>query len=446
MPSQTQVAVAIALMVLVTGVAFLVAAGIVIVRRARGHAVGPRLAAGLAFLGAVALGTMFLFMSGELALVWPIPVLGLIATLNSWRQRRWVQAAAVVVGFALPWTMLWGYYLGLLLFRGVNFESDDTWRGFLVGLVPVVIGLFVAARGDPPAPAPSTAASAGQPGSRSFGNIAVAILEPGSIGPISVPSLAALLALVGVSTGVLLIATFFGPGGPLAVVQRGGPGIAVIVLSGMLASVAATEAYLRAMPARSRRAFEAFSWFGEQELANVRQQTGRGMPTTRGGAERWLRSRPERLEEAWIRAELLSVVGRHAEAHDLAARIPAVTAEDRALRAATQDVVDFMAGGDGDIDGLRAAVAEIDPDDTEARLRGEVMIAASVTRNRMADGRTSPGDAIDPLLDARDRLGARADGQLGRALRRKLLAVFLASSLFLSLLMQWFYGGLGAAS
>jgi hypothetical protein len=47
----------------------------------------------------------------------------------------------------------------------------------------------------------------------------------------------------------------------------------------------------------------------------------------------------------------------------------------------------------------------------------------------MADGRAAAGDAAQPLLDVRPRLGRRADGQVGRALRRRLFPVLLVVSL-----------------
>ena len=47
----------------------------------------------------------------------------------------------------------------------------------------------------------------------------------------------------------------------------------------------------------------------------------------------------------------------------------------------------------------------------------------------MGDGRTEAGDAAQPLIDVRERLGRRADGQVGRALRKRILPIFLAMAL-----------------
>jgi len=145
-------------------------------------------------------------------------------------------------------------------------------------------------------------------------------------------------------------------------------------------------------------------------------------------------------------ARLKFAAGRNDEARALIERMPAATPEERVELAATRDMVEFYAGGADDLEGIRAAVAELEPADGDARLRGEVMIASSITRRRMADGRAAPGDAIDPLIAVRERLGRRADGQLGRALRRRLLAVFLASSLIFGLLFELVGGGFGIRS
>jgi hypothetical protein len=77
---------------------------------------------------------------------------------------------------------------------------------------------------------------------------------------------------------------------------------------------------------------------------------------------------------------------------------------------------------------MNAAAADLLPSDGDERMRAEVSIATAKVRRRMADGRATPGDAVDPLLEVRERLGARADGQVGRAIRRRLFLVWLAAS------------------
>lgn len=81
---------------------------------------------------------------------------------------------------------------------------------------------------------------------------------------------------------------------------------------------------------------------------------------------------------------------------------------------------------------MHESAREILPPDGDERLRAEVTIAVAEVRRRMADGRTDAGDAAVPLVEVRDRLGSRADGQVGRALRWRLLPQLLIVSLILT--------------
>jgi hypothetical protein len=218
------------------------------------------------------------------------------------------------------------------------------------------------------------------------------------------------------------------PASASVIVRVGLPAIAVAIVG--------TEAYIRAIPSRSRRAFEAFSWLGEWEIANVRAVTGGGVPTAKSGAVRWLASRPERLEEAAFRVEVLLFAERIDEARALLDRVPADTGYARFVLAALRDLVDWRAGGDGDLAGMEATAAELLPPDGDDRLRAEVVIATARVRRRMADGRATAGDAVEPLLEVRERLGDRADGQVGRALRPRLWPMLLVMSLLFEVALE----------
>jgi hypothetical protein len=90
---------------------------------------------------------------------------------------------------------------------------------------------------------------------------------------------------------------------------------------------------------------------------------------------------------------------------------------------------------------MEAAGEAILPRDSDDRLRAEVTVAVARVRRRMADG---TGDAVEPLLQARERLGPRADGQVGRALRPRLIPVLLVSSVLFGL-VSVALGALGGA-
>ena len=199
----------------------------------------------------------------------------------------------------------------------------------------------------------------------------------------------------------------------------------VVVLAGV-AAIVGTEAYIRAMTTRSRRAFEAFSWLGEWELARAKAAVG-SLPLSREAAVAWLAAHPMgpilRPNELPVRIEIELLAGRHDQARALLARLPNESPWERFERAALADFVDWRAGGPGDVASREAAARDLEPPDGDERLRAEVTIAVARVRRLMADGRAEAGDAAAPLVEVRDLLGSRADGQVGRALRRRLIPV-----------------------
>jgi hypothetical protein len=417
----------LAVLTIVLPAIFLVVVLVAAVRRRRGEAIGPRLAGTLALTGGLSLGT-FLLIGSDLVVDAPIIVAALLLLVGQWRRGHRVLAGLLLGGTALPWAILWGIYAIATLLRLEDFEPVSTWLGFGLGAVPAVIGLAIVLRGDPAPAAPDPAAPAGRPGSRSFGSIAAAIREPGLIGPFGMPELAVLVTIV-ISW---LVIPFLLPSGLPAPVP--------VVVSVVVGALVATEAYIRAMPARSRRAFEAFSWLGEAELAEVRRLTGGGVPSTARGASRWLASHPARPADAWFRVEVMLLAGRAEEARALADAMAIGTPEERFQRAATRDLADWRAGGEGNLAEMEAAAAELEPPDGDERLRAEVAIATARVRRRMADGRSAPGDALEPLLEVRERLGRRADGQVGRAFRRRMLPLLLAVGLVVGVVFRLLSG------
>ncbi len=141
---------------------------------------------------------------------------------------------------------------------------------------------------------------------------------------------------------------------------------------------------------------------------------------------------------------MLELAGRYDEARAAAAAMPDATPAERWARAEAMESIDWRAGGDGDIEALRAAAAELQPPDGDERLRAEVSIAAAEVKRRMADGRTTPGDALEPLVQVRSLLGHRADGQVGRALRRRMLPLSIVVGLVFGAALYVFGPSAGA--
>jgi hypothetical protein len=404
--------VAIAVWWLIVTVAFVALLAIAVIRRRRRGSVGRTTEQSIAFVLGLELGTLFLVNAGPASQITLVVIVGLIA-ISSWRRGRRTDAGMHLAGAALPWTFLWGTYLWALMNEWNDFDVGSTVQGFLVGLVPVAIGFFVASRGDREAPRLQPSSIRWEPGSRTFGTIGAALRSSTRVGPFGVQELATIAAIIGVQVPLGLV---------LANAHVPVP-IQVVVLA-VVAAGAATEAYIRSLYGSNRRAFEAFSWLGEREIARVRAQTGEGVPITKAKVEAWLTRHPDQADQRWIRAELLMVAGRLDEGLQTAEQMPEPTPLARVGRLSTIGMAQWLSGENPDVAGLEAAVAEV-PTGTEDRLEAEVMLAATRTRIRMADGRTEPGDANQPLVDVRLLLGRRADGQVGRAFRKRLFPAFL---------------------
>ena len=378
--------------------------------------------AAVAFTGGLTLGTI-LSISGDLTVVAPPLIVSGIVGFGLWRRRRRAQAGWLLAGVAIPSVVLWSYCTALLL-GGRPFEPITTWAWLAASAAVLVAAILIIRRGDPPPPSPDMRAPAGQPGSRSYGSIAEAIREPARVGPFGLPELSMLAAIVVTS----LVVPFLIPAAVPSLLRAA-------ILAGAVA-VVGTEVFVRAWPSVSRRAFEAFSWLGEWELAQARAVTGGPVPTTKRGVIAWLDRRPERREELSIRIELLLYAGRIDEARRLLPDVPAETPWQRFNVAALRDLLEWQAGGDGDLGGMESAAAAILPADADERLLAEVSIATAKVRRRSAEGRPTPAEVIEPLLEVRDRLGRRADGQIGRALRRKILPVLFVGSIVLIVLAE----------
>lgn len=416
MLDQRGVTVWIAIAVFATAAVFLAAVIVAAVRRWRGQRLGRTYERWLAFLGGLTIGTMLLIGAGVENSLILVVVLGVLM-YSAWRRGRRTDAGWLLAGASLPWTALWAIYFWAMV-TGLNpFEPFATWQGFLAGLLPLGLATVLTAAGDGAPLRRTVRPTEWLPGSRSIGTVAAAIRGPNQVGPFGVQEIAALVALVAVQ---LVLG--------LSLVLAGVPDLVLIAILAVASGVAATEAYVRIVPRPSRLAFEAFSWLGEWEMARVRELTGEGVPVTERSAQSWLARHRDPPETRWIRAEVLLLAGRIEEAITTAEAIPAVTPLEHAGRAATIELARWMAGEDRSLDDLEAAVREVPPD-TDDGLRAAVMLAAARTRRRMGDGRTEPGDAAQPLIEVRSRLGPRADGQVGRALRRRILPIFIGVGL-----------------
>jgi hypothetical protein len=408
MLDQTGILIAVAIATLLLPAVFI--AGLLLARgrRSRGEPVGDRLTATITALGGASLGVMVL-MGDDLAITWPILAVTAVIAGLLLRSLRIQLLAAFVAGAAAPWAVVGALSVAALAL-GAPLDVFETWAGFVVGTVLFLWALFVLAARPGPGAGPRIRQM--QPRGRSFGDVGAATRAPAFIGPfgLSEVALVAVLVATWLVLGLLLPATLPDP-------------IRVAILV-VVSALLGAEAYIRAMPAPAREAFEAFSWLGEWELKQVRAATRAGVPTDPISARRWLRVHPETPETRWIRVEMLTLVRHYDEAGAVAERMPESTPLERFDRAVALDFVDWFRGGDGDMAGIEAAAADLLSADGDDRLRAEVVIAVAKVRRLMATGE-DPIQAGQPLRDVRQRLGRRADGQVGRALRGRLIRPLL---------------------
>jgi hypothetical protein len=420
----TELLVAAAVAAILFPLAFVALFAVAARRQRRQGMVGPRLRGSLAFVGGLALGSFGLIGLDDPVLWLPFALAAAALAAREWRSGRPDGAGWLVCGVALPWSVAWGIFDATAISRLELPERLRVWAAFSVPTIVAVAGFRLGAR------ASAGRARPRQP-FRSFRTISAALGEPNRIGPFSLPEVSAVVAVVITSLLAPLIGAALGGGWWLGT-------IATVVLGAALA----TEAYLRALHPRSRRAMEAFMWLGRQSLDEVRSATRDGVPTTRSGAARWLRRHAPRDDEAREtreqRVDVLLLAGRVSEARAAAVALPSATPEDRFARASALDIVDWWTGGPGDVPTMIEAAGEIEPAGGQGRLRAEVAIALAKVRHVAGSSPvTTVDEAVDrlaPLLAVRDQLGPLADGRLRRELWPRIFAAFLAAGTVLTLL------------
>ncbi|MHB8459711.1 MAG: hypothetical protein ACYDAK_00070 [Candidatus Limnocylindrales bacterium] len=159
------------------------------------------------------------------------------------------------------------------------------------------------------------------------------------------------------------------------------------------------------------RALEAYRWSARAAADRWRRLTGEPIPRTPSAARAWLEAHPATGRPADLaRIELLVWIGEFEAARRVVATLPEGTPMERFDRALERAFVGFVADRDGDLEPVRRALGELeaDPSDQEDLRLTDLLLAVEDARQRAVYG----GDWLEPLLAARDRLGASVDGLL----------------------------------
>jgi hypothetical protein len=203
------------------------------------------------------------------------------------------------------------------------------------------------------------------------------------------------LVIGGVAT-IVVVTVMVG----LGVYERVTWAIAPIVAAAIAGLVGLVVAIL-VLPAKIRRAFEAYSWLGHAEVERFRRRTGSPVPTKVEAMEAWLASNPPTMAMLLPRIEILAFLGRHTEARAELDKVtesrPEALFEIESLR----QYIDWLEGGSTDLSALKAAAAAL-PTGSDARRAGAVTIAVAQTRILLVNG---DANWTAPLERVRAELG-----------------------------------------
>ena len=197
-----------------------------------------------------------------------------------------------------------------------------------------------------------------------------------------------------------------------------------VTLAALVGSVAAFAAitFVLSSIARPRdvaRSLELYRWVGRADWLRFRDETGDRVPSTPARARTWLEAHPATdAANELPRIELLLWIGELDTARRAAHALPADTPEARFDRALEVALVTFVGSGDGDLADASAAIESLEGG---SRVHAQARLAVEEARRRAA----AQLPFLPPLLEARDVIGAAADGFLLPDLARWLARPFL---------------------
>ncbi len=236
---------------------------------------------------------------------------------------------------------------------------------------------------------------------------------------------------------------------------RGGPAVMLIGLAlavgGFVAVTFGLATLLR--PRRVARAFEVYRWVGRQDWLDWRRRAGRRVPQSRAAARSWLDMELRRVDSAvrdpLPRIELYVWLGQVEDAMRAARSLPTDRPWDRFERDLMCAFVAFVAGEDpvgaASLADARLSAEQLSGD--ERRLATAKLAVEEARRlasdagagERSRRGEYARADAawLQPLVDARERLGPSLDGFLVRDLARWALPILVVIGVLSTLVSFW---------
>jgi len=156
------------------------------------------------------------------------------------------------------------------------------------------------------------------------------------------------------------------------------------------------------LPGPWLRAWEAYSWLGRREMDRFTARTGAGVPTRVADMAAWVDATPSSPVMRLPRSEILAFLGRFDDARRELAEVSADDPETQVEVVGLGQYIDWLEGGELELDGLRSAVEAV-AQGSDRHLEGLVMIATAEARERAAAGDPA---WFAPLTAVRDALGS----------------------------------------
>jgi hypothetical protein len=336
-----------------------------------------------------------------------------------WRAGRRATTGILLIGTGMIGAGWWGYFLLRDLLDPFDLYEAVLWLWWAPSAILVVAGAILLPLGDRAVGKPMFPQAPSL--KRDPMPIGSAIQRESAIGPLPVPTIVADGSAIIASTVIIAL---LGDRLPWPVVWLAATAVYTVI---------GAELFYYAIPPRLRRAWEGMAVVGNPEMKRWQRETGSPVPVSLAKMHAWLRDTPDRPEIRWARAELQAIVGDLDGARESANGMPIATDADRNEQRALLAWIDWLGGGDEQLDALAAEAETVGTQDSEERAEARARVALARARHLAVEG----GDWKAPLEElraSRGTLGAtmlRNDIRRGRYKVEPIVGLFLTGGILL---------------
>jgi hypothetical protein len=317
-----------------------------------------------------------------------------------WRSGRRTTTGILLIATGVFGAAWWGYFLFRDLLDPFDVYEAVLWLWWAPSAILVVAGAILLPLGDRAVEQPMFPQAPSL--KREPMPIGSAIQRESAIGPLPVPVI--------VADGAAIIASTI----VIALLGHRLPWPVVWLAATAVYTVIGAELFYYAIPPRLRRAWEGMAVVGNPEMKRWQRETGSPVPVTLATMRAWLRDTPDRPAIRWARAELQAIVGELDGARESANEMPIVTDADRHEQRALLAWIDWLGGGDEQLDALQADAETVGTPDSEERADARGRVAIARARHLAVEA----GDWKRPLEELRASRGTQGATLLRTDLRR----------------------------